>query len=353
MAIDNNILTSLRLQNYRSYNDYAVEFSEGVNIVVGPNGCGKTNMLESLLLLCGIKPYRARYIDTVQKGADWSRIEGTYNSFQRIVKIKKVNNSVDRSYIVKNTPKKRLSFENILPVVLFEPEHMRFITGSPERRRQFMDVLLSSTDAEYAKSLKAYLRVLAQRNALLKAGQNSDLFVWDIRLSELAGQLVNKRLQLIKEINLVIKEIYSEIAQSKQVVSLDYLCTTPQENYESKLVRLLESQKQQDLLRGYTPLGPHRDDISVLLNNNESYTTASRGETRTLILCLKIIEYQLLIKYRNQKPILLLDDVFSELDGARRKSLTGYLENTQTIITTTDADVIRKNFAQNTNLIGL
>ncbi len=350
------VISSLRLQNFRSYIDFAVELSPGVNIVVGPNASGKTNLLESVLLISGLKPYRANIIDTINNNCDWARIDSVYSGSSRILKIKKISDKSEKIYELNSKTKKRLNFEDKLPVVLFEPEHMRLLTGSPDLRRVFIDNILSETDKHYDKLLAEYKRALLQRNRLLKQSPESikhQIFVWNIRLCKIAGDIVTKRIKLIDDLNVKISDIYSQIADSKTNIELIYKTNINIYNYETSLLNKLEQNIQLDTLRGFTTYGPHRDDLGVFIRQQPADVTASRGETRTLVLSLKILEKQLIEQFRSIKPIVLLDDVFSELDGARRKSLTGYLKDYQTIITTTDADVISKNFAQNTNLIGL
>lgn len=350
------LFTSLRLQQFRSYDDFAVELSPTVNIVVGPNASGKTNLLESLLLLCGAASYRASYIDVIGVKKDWARIDGESPNGLRVVKLTKKGELVDRVYELNDAPKKRLNFYDCLPVVLFEPEHMRLLTGSPDLRRDFFDDILTETDPAFNGIKNQYKRTLAQRNRLLKQSEQSistQIFAWNVRLSELAGKIVEARLTLLTELNKKLSSIYSEIAAEDVEVSLEYISPIHLHNYESSLLHKLESSYEKDVLRGYTAYGPHREDIAVFIRNQPAGVTASRGETRTLVLSLKLLELAILEQSRNQKPLILLDDVFSELDGSRRKALTKYLKDYQTIITTTDADVVLKEFAQASNLISL
>jgi len=351
-----NPFTAIHLQQFRSYDDFGVELTEGVNIVVGPNASGKTNLLESLLITCGICSYRANYIETIQNGAEWAKIDANFLNGNRIVKLTKNNYLVDRLYEINQKPKKRLNFYDIIPVILFEPDHLRLLTGSPDIRRDFFDAILIETDSEFITNKQKYKRTLAQRNHLLKNNPlniNDQIFAWNIRLAELAGKVVQARINLIEEINKQLSNIYGEIAQKPTDVKLKYLSDINTTRYESSLLHKLESNLEKDLNRGFTTYGPHREDVEVLIKNKPANFIASRGETRTLVLSLKLIELKLIELIRDQKPLILLDDVFSELDGARRRSLTQYLNGYQTIITTTDADIIQKQFIQNTNLISL
>jgi DNA replication and repair protein RecF len=351
-----NVFTSLRLQNFRSYEDFAVELSPTVNIVVGPNASGKTNLLESLLLLCGVGSYRAAIADVIRDTSDWARIDGNNLDGNRVLKIQSIGEKIEKTYELNEKIKKRLSFNDMLPVVLFEPDHLRLLTGSPDLRRDFFDSILREINPEFSMIEKNYKRVLSQRNRLLKQDKttiNKQIFMWNIRLAELAGKIVTYRLLLIKDINKKLSNIYSKIAGSNSKVLIKYDSKIDIKNYESGVLKKLENSLEKDILRGYTSYGPHREDFLFYMNDRMADTVASRGETRTLVLSLKIIELEKLQNIRGRKPLILLDDVFSELDGSRRQTLTHYLNEYQTVITTTDADVVMKGFAQSTNLISL
>lgn len=351
------VFTDLRLQNFRSYGDYAVELKPGVNIIVGSNASGKTNLLESLLVVCGSPSYRTGYDNLIMNGQNWARIDSYNSNGSRVVKLKISDNELlDKTYLINEKPKKRLSFSDIIPSVLFEPEDMRLLTGPPDLRRDFFDSILSKTNPEFSINKNHYKRSLAQRNHLLKNNKSnikSQIFAWDIRLGELAGKLIEQRLKLVEELNKQLGNIYSHIANQKTKVKIEYKSDLNLQTYESSLIKALEKSLDKDILRGYTYYGPHREDFVMHIDNSRADNVASRGETRTLVLGLKLLEIKYLEDKRTQKPLVLLDDVFSELDGSRRQALTQYLTDYQVLITTTDADIIQKNFAQSTNLITL
>jgi DNA replication and repair protein RecF len=242
-----------------------------------------------------------------------------------------------------------------IPVVVFEPEHLRLLNGGPERRRDYLDNLLEQTVVGFSKIRREYRRSLAQRNKLLKSPfiNPQETFVWNIRLSELAGKIVDLRNELLVTLNENIQDLYQELAQSKTTIRLEYVSVCATESYSTNMLRGLEQCLDEDKIRGFTTLGPHRDDLSVIIDNHRAEVSASRGESRTVLLALKILELQLIEKSRNKKPILLLDDVFSELDGSRRKALTTYLQNYQTFITTTDADIVVQHFMDKCQIIPL
>jgi DNA replication and repair protein RecF len=350
-------ITDIRLQNFRSYEDDFFELSSGVNIIVGPNASGKTNLLEAVLVLARGGSYRAKDAELVRFDAEWARLDAHDDAGkERTVKIQRQPaGTYKKSFEIEEKVYLRLSQQKMLPLVLFEPNHLLMLSGSPELRRSYLDDLLEQTVPGFGTTRRQYRRVLAQRNALLKQGlqvAQPQMFVWNVRLSELAGQIVRERLGLLERINNVASSVYGGISDNAESeVRLEYATSLPQDHYESALLKKYEHSLERDSLLGFTTAGPHRDDLEVYLNGHPSQESASRGESRTIILTLKVIELQLIESSREQSPILLLDDVFSELDGRRRHALTNFLQSYQTFITTTDADVVVKHFMDACNII--
>lgn len=348
------MITDLRLQRFRSYRDASFDLSTGVNIVVGPNASGKTNLLEALLVIARGFSYRARDGELVAFDKPWTRLDAHLaDGDLRTVKIA-LEPQLTKQYEISSKTYKRLTHNHSLPVVLFEPDHLRLLSGGPERRRDYLDDLLEQTEPGYSVLRRKYRRTLAQRNALLKQhGTRTQIFPWDLRLSELAGQVVHARSRLVDRLNREIGTLYKELSSSKTKVSLAYESRWPIEVYESKLLKELETSLELDTARGFTSAGPHREDLAVLFGGRLAQETASRGEIRTVVLALKIIELKIIEAARETTPLLLLDDVFSELDGKRRHALTDYLAPYQTFITTTDADTVIGHFTETTNIIPL
>ncbi len=348
------IFTDIHLQNFRSYKDASFELGGGVNIVVGPNATGKTNLIEALMVVSVGKTYRSNQ-QMITSGLDWARIDAhTTDNQSRTVKIKGAE-APTKEFVVDDKNYRRLPQSKNQPIVLFEPNNLNLLHGEPSIRRSFIDNLLIQTDANYSLNINKYKRVVAQRNSLLKQGTTptTQLFVWDVKFVELASAVVAQRNKLIEQINESLSDIYSIIAGTPTKVKIEYLSKTNTKNYTNSLMAGLQKNIELDSLRGFTGLGPHRDDIGFVFGDKNHSFLASRGETRSLVLALKIIELQLIEKETGQKPLLLLDDVFSELDGLRRKTLTNYLKDHQTIITTTDADIVMKNFSRSAHLIAL
>lgn len=346
------MISDLRLQQFRSYADASFEFGDGVNIIVGPNGSGKTNLLEAILVLARGNSYRVNDVDLVQFGAEWFRLDAIVepDDQTRVVKLT-TQPKLAKTYELNEKKYQRLTLQHLLPVVLFEPNHLQLLHGSPQLRRDYLDDILEQTTPGYTSFRRNYRRILAQRNALLKRlykPSAQELFPWNLRLSELGATITRARAQLCDQLAAQLGTIYGEISQANTVVTLDYQPKFPLESYESQLLAKLESHLPEDIIRGFTAYGPHREDFNVTFDGRAADESASRGETRTALLGLKIIELQLLEAVRGQTPLLLLDDVFSELDGARRRALTGFLQRYQTFLTTTDADVVVKHFTDST-----
>lgn len=346
----------IQLQQFRSYQNDSFEFSPAVNIIVGPNASGKTNLLEAILVVCQGGSYRVRDQELIAFNQPWARLEAHLDdSSVRVVKLLQ-EGVVKKLFEIDGQVVRRLGSKSTLPVVLFEPDHLQLLSGSPEARRNYLDDLLVQIRPGYKTTLNHYRRTLAQRNSLLKqsAAKSQDhLFPWNVRLSELAGKIVRERAALSKQIQETLPGLYHELARSETDITIEYQHLYPVQQYESRLLQELESGLHDDILRGYTRRGPHREDFKILHNKRDADEVASRGEIRTVVLALKIIELQILEEATGKRPILLLDDVFSELDGSRRKLLTTHIEPYQSFITTTDADIVVQNFTETCNIIPL
>lgn len=345
--------TLLELQNFRSYQEATIELSPSVNIVVGPNASGKTNLLEALLVAGHGQSYRTGDAELIRHGADWARIDA-HGDQHRTVKLQRREHVVQRQLSIDDKPLRRLTSATMAPITLFEPEHLRLVHGPPELRRDYLDGLLEQLVPGYRDHMQRYRRALSQRNRLLKnrpAKLQDQIFVWDLKLSEHGAVMVQERRRLVEQINEQASDLYARL--SGQVSQLEVVYHSPLATHDtaSSLLKQLQHKLETDIERGFTGVGPHRDDLSFSLNGHPAGDTASRGETRTIVLMCKLMELTLLETQRDEPPVLLLDDVFSELDGSRRHALTDYLRTYQTIITTTDADAILQHFVGDYNII--
>lgn len=344
------MITNLRLQQFRSYQDATYEFGSGVNIIVGPNGSGKTNLLEALLVLARGSSYRVPDQELVRFTDDWLRLTAQDEMGQERTLKLAIKPHPQKTLIIDEKEYKRLPHSHMLPVVLFEPDQLQLLGGSPEGRRVYFDDLLEQIRPGYGALRKHYKRVLSQRNALLKRGGRisaQELFPWNLRLSELGAVIHRSRVELVDSLREPLHKLYTALSHSAIDITLTYDGQFDTTQYETRMMQALEANTTKDIERGFTSVGPHREDVLVLFDSKPAALVASRGEMRTATLALKILELETLETATGKRPILLLDDVFSELDGARRRALTTYLEQYQTFLTTTDADIVVKHFTSN------
>lgn len=351
------MIYSIRVQNYRSYIDTSFEFDDGVNIIVGPNASGKTNLIEAIGVSLRGKSFRGSDGELMAHDADWARLDTHLDNQSRSVKLQRSQQKIQKNIIIDKQEYKRLSAQRRYPFVLFEPGDLRLLHGAPERRRDFIDDLLEGVIATYGSIRRDYRRTIMQRNAYLKQyhkrANHDDLFVWDVRLSELGGKIAKHRTELLKKITPILRSTYQDVASSQKVIDINYDSELAIESYQDAMLKRLRASLRRDIDLGFTTTGPHRDDIGVMFDGVPAKQVASRGETRTVVLALKIIEMKMLDEAQDKTPILLLDDVFSELDGARRKHLTEHLKRYQTFITTTDADIVVQHFMKKCRIIPL
>lgn len=338
--------SSLLVRQFRSYAQRELRLSSGVTVIVGPNGSGKTNLLEALYVVSQGTSFRTADKDLVRHGQSGFKLEAQYGDDERVVRYQ-LGQLPHKQFLLNGAIRQRLSYQQKIPVVLFEPDDLRLIGGSPQRRREYLDNLCARLWPEAAACRGRYERTLLQRNNVLRQAVNSptpllddQLFVWDIKLAEYAAALVELRYRVLDAWNKYLSETYGHIASSPSKVAVIYHSSVPLQNYKSNLLHLLNNHRQQDIVRGFTSCGPHRDDFELHLNDMPAASSASRGEVRTLVLALKKTELQLFEQEHHIAPLLLLDDVFSELDVQRRQSLVSLMQHYQTVITTTDADNI-------------
>lgn len=322
------------MKNIRAHDEYNLIFDDPVTLIIGANGSGKTSLLEAVHIALQGSSFRDSDNAILSFDAPWYRIDLELGDNQaRTVKFDPNRSTGKKQFVIDNKTHYRLTNTYKYPVVLFEPDELRLISGSPSRRREFIDRFICQFDPEYALSLRRYERALKQRNMLLKKSiQRDDLFVWDVSLSKYGAYLIVKRIEIIQQITPKLSSIYKSIARSKDEIVLEY--SSPYQNsIEQRLLSELHQSADRDRILGYTSIGPHRHDLQFYLNGAPAVNTASRGEIRTIILALKFVEVDILEAITGRKPIILLDDVFSELDEKRQQALLKRFKNHQTIIT--------------------
>ncbi len=345
------MLQTLELANVRSYKNGLFQFSDSVNIIVGPNASGKTNLLEAVHMVCKGEAFKSDDANMINHNSEWARIDCQYDDQIRVVKLKK--SPLSKTFVFDDLEKKRFPADKIIPVVLFEPIHLLLLGGEPERRRAYIDNLLTQTEPGFGALLKSYKRIVSQRNRLLKQETISleHLFVWDVQLSDIAGKVIEFRKKYTDFLQEQITENYQSVSGNNETLSITYESKIPVTHYANELLKKLKHDFELDKARGYTGSGPHRDDLKITIDGHDVRDSASRGETRSIVLALKMAELNILEQKTGEKPLLLLDDVFSELDGKRRRTLSETLQKYQTFITTTDADVVIEHFSKSCNII--
>ncbi len=330
------MLTKLILSNFRCHQKYQIDVKKLKLALIGPNGSGKTSVLEAIYLLAKNKTFKDNFLDLVKFDQDWMKIEAEIDQNQRIIKIKDNQKIVE----INNKKFKRLNNQQKMAVILFEPDDLNLIKGSPNRRRAFFDKIISQYEYNHSRLLTRYQKVLRQRNDLIKTKNYQinpeELFSWNILLSQYGGKIIKNRLDLIAKINQKITDIYQEISNKTDQIELKYSTEyQDQKQIEQQLFNQLAS--QDDYYLG-TTVGPHRDDFLCYFNNYLADRVCSRGENRSLILALKISETEIIKQILDQKPLILLDDVLSELDQDRRQYLMKYTNDCQIFLTSTEVD---------------
>lgn len=328
---------SLHVKNIRSHVEYFIEFSQDVTIITGTNGSGKTSLLEAVYLSLQGSSFRGSDGDMLQKNSPWWKIDVVLDDLQtRVIKFDPEKATSRKQFIIDSKTTARIPAKQKYPIVLFEPEDLRLLHGSPARRRQFIDRFISQLNPLYGPTLRKYERALKQRNNLLKSAYNNDdqLFAWNIALAEHGAYVIDQRIAFIEQLNQNLASLYQEIAGTHDDVSIHYSHTFVGD-IKQKLLNELHSHLERDRYLGNTSVGPHRHDVIFNINNSTALSTASRGEARTIVLALKFLEVAIVEQLTGKSPIVLLDDVFSELDAKRQQALSERIKGYQIIMTST------------------
>ncbi len=348
-------LKNLQLQNFRSYAKASFDFSEGVTVVVGPNTAGKTNLIEAIYLLASGKSFRAeKDAELVRFDSELGRVKGVINGTELEVVLTRGEVAgvlaQTKKCFVNGVSKRKVDFVGNLTVVLFSPVDLEIIIDGPSVRRGFLDDALSQVDREYRQAAITYAKALRQRNALLeqareKGVRNDGQFAyWDKLLIQAGEVITKKREDFIIFLNDKEKEVFDFAAvYDKSVISKE---------------RLLQY-KDAEMGAGVTLVGPHRDDFSVFMFNNVRQVThdvklfGSRGQQRLAVLQLKLLQLLFVEEATGQRPLLLLDDIFSELDEEHIRHIWEVIPKQQIIVTTTHKEFVGNEFLKDANMIEL
>ena len=337
------VIKSLKLKNYRNYDLLDLNFDPNTNILYGDNAQGKTNILEALYLSGTTKSHRGtKDRDIIQFGYDESHIETIVEKrgicFQIDMHLKK--NSPKGIAIDKIPIRKAGELFGIVHFVFFSPEDLNIIKEGPSGRRRFIDLELSQLDKIYLSNLSNYNRIINQRNSLLKDlyGQKNlmdTLDIWDMQMAAYGTKVLEARKNFIKQVNEIISDIHFKLTGGKERISISYEAS----NGNMSLEEALKRYRERDMRMKSTTVGPHRDDICFTTDSGlDVRKFGSRGQQRTAALSLKMSEIELVKQVIKDTPVLLLDDVLSELDKHRQNYLLDSINNIQTIITCTGLD---------------
>ena len=335
------LITNLNLTNYRSYTTLDLSLDPGVSIFVGKNGEGKTNIAEAVLYLTFLSSHRASGNTPLIKLGNQSayiRAKVKYPEREILVELEINSDKANRAKVNQNQVRSQKEIFGIVQTIYFSPEDLDIVRGDPSERRRFIDQLLTLRSPRIAGVISDYERAVKQRNSLLKTRASTDaLSPWDKQVAELGGELITLRMLALDELKPMFNQVYKDISDTKpaEIVyksSIENPSLNQSENSEKIMERLVNN-RGAELDRGLTLTGPHRDDLLLILGDHLVKGYASHGESWSIALSLKLATYNLL-KSDGLSPILILDDVFSELDEERRERLAEIAKGAdQTIIT--------------------
>lgn len=387
-------LQSLSLANFRNYTRLTLDVPRHITVLQGANAQGKTNLMESIYYLTAAKsphatsdvqlvnwlakeddlPYMRLVAEVVRKDVQ-TRIE--------IILTQENNGSGYRKHIrINGAPKRVMDLLGHVNAVLFVPQDIALIDGAPSRRRRYLNVTLCQVDPQYCRILRKYVRVLEQRNHLLRllrerGGAWDQLDYWDAELANNGAQMITRRQQVVLDLEALAQPIHTDLSGGSERLRLRYMPTlnprrpqvderqmafnldlpppisVPQDvaTVEEAFLQALGNSRRQEIQRGMTLTGPHRDDLRFLDGQVDLHVYGSRGQQRTAVLALKLAEVSWMVQTTGEQPILLLDDIMSELDTQRRRYLCHQLDQVeQAIVTTTDLDVLTSDLLQRATL---
>ena len=345
-------IRSIELKNFRNYENLEISFDEGTNILFGDNAQGKTNILEAAYMSGTTKSHKgSRDREMIRFGEEEAHLKTVVvrggREYQIDMHLKK--NRAKGIAIDKIPIKKASELFGILNIVFFSPEDLNIIKNGPAERRRFLDSELCQLDRIYLADLTNYNKILAQRNKLLKdmiyrPSLSDTLPVWDMQLIETGKKIIRRRKQFVDELREIVSDIHYRISGGKEELFLKYEPNIDDIFFEDELSRA----KEKDKMLCQTSVGPHRDDLLFSIGDVDIRKYGSQGQQRTSALSLKLSEIELVRKSISDTPVLLLDDVLSELDSSRQNYLLNNISDTQTIITCTGLDeFVRNRFTVN------
>lgn len=334
-------IKKLSLLNFRNYDQLSLNLNKGINIFIGDNAQGKTNILESIYYCSVGKSHRtSKDKELIKWGAKEAYIS-LYVSKERLDKkidikiFKEGKKGIKVNSIKLNTISDLMGIFNI---VIFSPEDLKIVKESPSYRRRFLDIELCKLNKKYYYSLVQYNKVLNDRNSVLRkwSKDKNIIEIYDIQMSKFGSFIIKERFKYIQKLNEKGNIIHKDITSNNEEIEIKYITSVRDiNNIESNLLNLLSENREKDLEKGITSLGPHRDDFSININNIDTRKFGSQGQQRTAVLSIKFASLEIIKEQSGEYPVLLLDDVLSELDLNRQRYILNSIKKVQTIVTCT------------------
>lgn len=340
------VIKNLTLSNFRNYEAETFVFDEGLNVLTGRNAQGKTNCAEAVFYLCTGAPLRIRHDrQLIRRGETCARISAQVMARFGMLSLEAAIFENKRELFLNgNRITRAADFVGNMNCVFFSPGELRLIQDGPDERRRFLNLSISQTSREYCTALARYQRILDQRNNLLKERDVSlvseTLSVWDEQLAAYAARIVRHRRRYLKQLSPLACDAHAYLTDGAEMLRLEMDGRYPEEESEicEKLLKEFSAARERDMRLGFTSVGPHRDDIRIYIDDADARGYASQGQARTAALSLKLAETEIFRSLAGEAPVLILDDVMSELDLPRRKKLLDRVKDIQCILTCTHAE---------------
>jgi len=348
------IIERVELTNFRNHKDTAITLSPGVNVLVGKNAQGKTNLLEAIFLTCVGRGWRThKDKDMINFDAEFARVKTSVKRrFGQVVVEVNLSRTTKKTIKINNVPVQRMGeLMGQVNCVFFSPDELRLVKDAPADRRRFLDIDISQIDKAYFYGLLKYNKILLQRNSLLKSKTEdieSGLDIWDLQLAKAGALIVTRRMEFVEKLRSGVAKVHGYLTGNKESIGIDYesighknmtiVTRVTIESVEDLLLEQIKTARERDLRLRTTTVGPHRDDLKITIDGKDVRHFASQGQQRTVALSLKLAELEIFRETTGEMPVLLLDDVFSELDVERQTRLVKALSKCQSIVTAVDFD---------------
>lgn len=357
-------IKSIMVKNYRNYESIKLNFDKNLNIIIGDNAQGKTNLLEAVYVSGFGKSFRT------SKDSELVNFEKPFANVKievqrdngRVETIEfRINDKSKKEFLINGVNITKISeLLGTINIILFYPDDLKLIKESPVERRKFINRELSHISHIYCSDIIEYNKILMQRNELLKRliykpDLRDTIEIWDHQLADKGAKIILRRKKFIDDLNIISNRIHAGVTDHKEQLNIQYITAVKKmENYDtikSDLILMLSKNIEMDIKRGFTSVGPHRDDMEISINGISIKSFGSQGQQRTAALSLKLSEIEIIKNDVGEYPILLLDDVMSELDINRQKDLIYTLKNVQAIITTTDVKNLLDDYINASKII--